>query len=172
MSLEIQNDPIWQQIDSAAYLFLNKLYEPRDNSLTIVLEEAIANRAKSGPTIIGDLMLPGDSCPIEPTDECQVFLLSWKNYVSYCVTEEMHGSTGKYDNEKYTGRLIRIYEKSNFLDYVAKSTGAHFDDYKHYQIACQNHVIDIASTSVPALTAFSRKEAGFDDLEHDKSKLQ
>jgi hypothetical protein len=163
LPFEIQNDPIWQRIDSAAYLFLYKLFEPRDNSLTIILQEAVANTSKAGPTVLpGGLTLPGDSSPIEPTEECKVFRLHWKNYVSYCVTEEMHGSTGKYDEEKYSGRLIRIYSKSNFLDFVEKNTGAHFDTYQHYQIACQNHIIDIASTALPELTSLSRTEAGLD----------
>jgi len=167
--LEIQNDPIWQQIDSAAYLFLYKLFEPRDNSLTIILQEAIANTLKAGPTILPDgLTLPGDSSPIEPTAECRVFRLHWKNYVSYSVTEEMHGSTGNYDQEKYSGRLIRIYSKSNFLDFIEKNTGAHIDDYRHYQIACLNHVIDIASTAFPELTSLSRAEAGLDEQTNEQ----
>lgn len=164
MSQDLQDDPIWQQIDYAAYLFLNKLFEPRDNALVIVLEEAIANRSKTGPTILpGGLELPGDSCPIEPTPECRVFTLSWKNYVSYCVTEEMHGSTGNYETERSSGRLIRIYEQSNFLEFIAKNTGAHFEDYWHIQIACQNHVIDIVASSTPQLTCVSRTEAGLED---------
>jgi hypothetical protein len=169
LSFDIQNDPIWQQIDSAVYLFLYKLFEPRDNSLTIILEEAIANTSKSGPTVLpGGLTLPGDSSPIEPTDECRVFRFHWKNYVSYCVTEEMHGSTGKYEEEAYSGKLIRIYSKSNFLDFLEKNTGAHSDAYQHYQIACLNHVIDVAATSLPEITCLSRIEAGLAEPANDR----
>jgi hypothetical protein len=154
---------LWEAIDSSDYLFLNKLFEPRDNSLTIVLEQAIANVAKIGPTILpGGLKLPGDSCPIEPTADCLIFTLHWKLYVSYCVTEEMVGSCGNYQDADYTGRLLRVYSKSAFLDFIAKSTGAHSDPYRHYMIACQNHNIDIVSTREPELSSMSRAEAGLE----------
>jgi hypothetical protein len=72
----------------------------------------------------------------------------------------MHGSCGKYDDENYSGRLIRIYSKSHFLDFIAKNTGAHFELYRHYQIACLNHIIDIVSSAEPELEAISRSETG------------
>jgi hypothetical protein len=159
----IENDPLWNRIDSVSYLFLSRLFEPRDNSLTVVLEEAVSNKTKSGP-----IKLPGgvtleDSCPIEPTSDCLVFTLHWKNYVSYCVTEEMHGSCGQYDDEEYTGRLLRVYSKSQFLDFIGKNTGAHSESYRHYKIACLNHIVDIVATSIPELRALSRQEAGFSE---------
>jgi hypothetical protein len=157
----IENDPVWKQINAVSYLFLGRLFEPRDNSLTIILEEAVSNKAKSGPTTLpGGITLPGDSCPIEPTSDCSVFTLHWKNYVSYCVTEEMVGSCGKYEDEDYTGRLLRLYSKSHYLDFVAKDTGAHFEPYRHYKIACLNHIVDIVATSIPELQSSSREEAG------------
>jgi hypothetical protein len=158
---EIEQNSIWKQIDSSDYLFLNKLIEPRDNSLTIVLDEAKANHAKKGPTVIGSITLPGDSSPIEPTPDCQIFTLHWKNYVSYCVTEEMHGSRGKYEDETYTGRLLRVYSKSHYLDFVEKDTGAHFEPYHHYKICCSNHLIDVVSTDRPQISASTREEAIF-----------
>ena len=156
---DIEENPVWKCIDSAAYLFLNKLFEPRDNSLTIVLEEAIANHAKQGPSKIAGIALLGDSCPIEPTPDCRIFNLQWKNYVAYCVTEEMVGSCGKYEDEKYTGRLLRVYSESHFLDFISKDTGAHFEPYRHYKICCQNHNVDIVSASEPELFSFAREEA-------------
>jgi hypothetical protein len=153
-------ETIWQQIDSAAYLFLGRLFEPRDNQLTIVLEEAISNKLKSGPTVLpGGITLQGDSAPIEHTADCRVFTLSWKNYVSYCVTEEMHGSCGRYEEEIYTGRLLRIYSKSNFLDFLEKNTGAHANSYQHFEIACLNHIIDIAAIDAPTLSVFSHMDS-------------
>jgi hypothetical protein len=160
LSVNIENDPVWKQIDSVSYLFLSRLFEPRDNSLTIILEEAISNKAKSGPKQLPGGIIFEDSCPIEPTSDCRVFTLHWKNYVSYCVTEEMVGSCGKYEDEEYTGKLLRIYSKSHFLEFIAKDTGAHSEEYRHYKIACLNHVIDIVSTSTPELRSLSREESG------------
>ncbi|MCU1324483.1 MAG: hypothetical protein JWM43_4132 [Acidobacteriaceae bacterium] len=157
--IELTQEEIWQQIDSAAYLFLNRTFEPRDNQLTIVLNEAIANEAKkSRREFPGGLDL-AESTPIESTPDCRIFTLSWTSYVSYCVTEEMVGSCGDYGNEIYTGRLFRRYSKSNFLDFVARDTGAHFESYQHYKIACQNYVIDVAATMTPTLQISSRLEA-------------
>lgn len=156
--MEVQKDPVWKLIDTAAYLFMNQLFEPRDNSLTVVLEEAGVNEpARTSRTIVGVLF--SGVAPIEPLDGSKVFVLQWKSYVSYCVTEEMHGSCGNFKDALYEGRLLRIYSKSPFLDFLAQSTGAHFGDYRHYMIACQNHIIDVASTSEPALQAMTRKEA-------------
>jgi hypothetical protein len=72
----------------------------------------------------------------------------------------MHGSCGKYEDEEYTGRLLREYSKSHFLEFIAKDTGAHFDPYRHFKIACQNHNIDIVATQLPELAILSREEFG------------
>jgi hypothetical protein len=149
-------ESIWKDIDSADYLFLNRLFEPRDNQLTIVLDEAVANKAKTGRRDLPGGIVIEDVTPIEPTEACKVFELHWRNYVSYCVTEEMHGSCGEYEHEEYTGRLLRIYTKSHFLDHIAADTGAHSEPYRHYKIACQNHYIDIVSAVPPELTTVTR----------------
>lgn len=96
----IEDTPVWKQIDSASYLFLNRLFEPRDNSLTIILEEAISNKAKTGAKEFPGGVVFEDCSPIEPTEDCRVFKLEWKNYISYCMTEEMIGSCGKYEDEE------------------------------------------------------------------------
>ena len=158
--MSIGKHPIWHEIDTAQYLFLMRIFEPRDNAVTVLLEEAVANKSKRGPTMIAGINFEGESWPIEPTLDTRVFLLEWTNYVSYCVTEEMHGSTGSFTSEEeYTGRLLRIYSKSHFLDFVARSTGAHFNAYRHYGIACQNHLLDIVSRNEPTLSVLTRDEA-------------
>ena len=162
MTLDIQDDPVWKQIDTASYIYLRRLFEPRDNALSIVLDEAISNTAKSGPIVLpGGISMSGNASPIESTADCRVFTLHWKNYVSYCVTEEMHGSCGQYDDEEYTGRLVRVYARSHFLDFVGKDTGAHSESYQHYKICCLHHVIDVVAVSLPELESFSRDEAEF-----------
>jgi hypothetical protein len=159
MSAKIEAIDIWKRIDSASYLFLDRLYEPRDNALTIILQEAVASESKRGPRTIAGITLDGYA-PIEPGPGCSIFTLHWKLYVSYCVTEEMHGSCGKYEDEEYTGRLLREYSKSHFLEFTAKDTGAHSDPYRHFKIACLNHNIDIVATQLPELAILSREEFG------------
>lgn len=153
MQDSIANNVMWKQIDSAAYIYLKEISEPRDNAITIILEEAVLDGVKEEVAV----------SPIRPTPECRVFTLSWKYYIAYCVTEEMVGSCGRYEDEEYSGRLLRIYSKSHFLDFIAKDTGAHSEPYLHYKIACLNHIIDVAAASAPELNICSRKEAGFDN---------
>jgi hypothetical protein len=163
----IEEHPVWKEIDASDYLFLQKLYEPRDNSLTIVLDQAVANPANVEglhrvlATLPEPLRSRGGSL-IEPTQDCSIFTLHWKSYVAYNVTEETHGSTGLYDEQRYSGKLLRIYSSSNYLDFISKDTGAHFNPYQHYKIACQNHIIDVVSTLDPTLTAILRSEAGLE----------
>ena len=45
--------------------------------------------------------------PIESTDACRTFELTWERYVAYLVTEECVGSCGRDDDEIYTGKLFR-----------------------------------------------------------------
>ncbi len=64
--------------------------------------------------------------------------------------------------EEFTGNLFRVYSKSKFLDYVDASTvsvdflvGTH----KHYEIACLNHIIDVASGREPLIEEITEASA-------------
>jgi hypothetical protein len=83
----------------------------------------------------------------------------------------MHGSCGKYEGEKYTGRLLRLYSKSHFLDFVAADTGAHFESYSRYKICCENHNIDIVFVTAPELSYVSREEASEFAVDTTASRL-
>jgi hypothetical protein len=161
-----ERDAVEREIDGAAYLYLARLFEPYDNQLTIVLDEAGANEAKTGSRMLPGGVVICDAMPIEVTDTSRVFTLTWNRYISYSVTEEMHGSCGNYDDEEYTGRLFRTYTKSHFLAFLAHDTGGHFESYKHYKICCLNHIIDVASVRPPTLQSLSRDEAGLNELIH------
>jgi hypothetical protein len=63
MPFDIEGHKIWRQIDSSAYLFLNELTEPGDNALKIVLDEAVANQAKTGPKTFPGGIDFGESTP-------------------------------------------------------------------------------------------------------------
>jgi hypothetical protein len=135
-------------LDSVEYLYLRELSEPQDNSLRLVVQEAVVNPAGSvlshpdAPEL--DEILR-DGSPIESTDACRTFELIWKRYVAYLVTEECVGSCGKYDDEVFTGKLFRVYTKSHFLEHLARDTGGHTDEILHYKLTCLNHLIDIAA---------------------------
>jgi|ERR1700719_104477 hypothetical protein len=139
-------------LDSAKYLYLRELSEPRDNSLRVVVQEAVVNPAG----IVGihpelpelEEVLRGGS-PIESTDACRTFELTWKRYVAYLVTEECVGSCGQGADEIYAGKLFRVYTKSHFLDHLSRDTGGHSEAILHYKLTCLNHLIDVAAYAPP-----------------------
>jgi hypothetical protein len=146
-------------LDSAKYLYLRELSEPQDNSLRLIVQEAVVNPAGSvfshpdAPEL--DEILR-DGSPIESTDTCRTFELTWKRYVAYLVTEECVGSCGKYDDEVFTGKLFRVYTKSHFLEHLARDTGGHTEGIFHYKLTCLNHLIDIAAYGAPEVKQVGR----------------
>src|SRR5438105_2300001 len=97
-------------LDASEYLYLRKLSEPVDNSLIIVVEQAVGGRAQSDTALLKESpglagLLKGARA-IETMAGCMRFQLHWKRYVAYLVTEEAAGSCGKYTDEKYTGRFF------------------------------------------------------------------
>lgn len=136
-------------LNSAKYLYLRELSEPQDNSLRLVVQEAVVNPAGSTRSSHPELpeleeILKGSS-PIESTDGCRTFELMWKRYVAYLVTEECVGSCGQDADEIYTGNLLRVYTKSHFLEHLSRDTGGHTEAILHYKLTCLNHLIDVAA---------------------------
>src|SRR5215813_12656670 len=140
-----------EQLESVQYLYLRELSEPRDNSLKLVVEEAVVNRsgiATFHPELEG---ITKDASPIESVEGCRLFELYWKRYAAYLVTEELVGSNSVdgYEDESYTGRILRVYRRSHFLDHLARDTGGHLDPVQHYKLVCLNHLIDVAAYAPP-----------------------
>jgi hypothetical protein len=75
--------------------------------------------------------------------------LFWKHYVAYLVTEECVGGCGEYADEAYTGKLLRFYSRSHFLEHINRDTGGHMRPLQHYKLICLNHLIDVASEEPP-----------------------
>ena len=141
------------ELNSVKYTYLRELTEPRDNSLKIVVEEAVLNENRIASSPIQELNhLFADAHPIESIEGCKVFELYWRRYVSYCVTEELVGSNARtgYDDESYEGNILRVYTKSHFLDHIQRDTGCHGDGIvQHYKLVCLNHLIDVAAYEQP-----------------------
>lgn len=139
-------------LDSAKYLYLRELTEPRDNSLRLVVQEAVVNPAGTAafhPELPELQEIIKGASPIESTDACRIFDLTWKRYVAYLVTEEYVGSCGRDDDEIFTGKLFRVYTKSHFLEHLARDTSGHTEQILHYKLACLNHLIDVAAYAPP-----------------------
>ena len=150
-------------LNQAEYLYLRVLSEPRDNSLRIVVQEAIGNMLKTGQLPTDDPLsqvlenILKDSHPIESTESCKSLELYWKHYAAYLITGEGVGSSAStYDDELFTGKLLRVYTKSHFLDHIAWDTGAHFKPVQHYKLICLNHLVDVASYEPPDIRLIPR----------------
>jgi hypothetical protein len=146
-------------LDSAKYLYLRSLSEPRDNSLRLIVQEAVdvdgpvALNAPAFSEILTNVR------PIESTEHSNTFELSWAHYVAYLVTEECAGSTGEYHDEVFSGNLFRIYSQSHFLEYLARDTGGHSEPVQHYKIVCLNHLIDVAAYTPPQIRQVYRGDS-------------
>ena len=144
-----------EQLNSVKYVYLREISELDKrvfNSLRIVVEEAVINEAA---VVVSDRpelanVLAG-AHPIESIEGCQKFELSWKHYLAYLVTEELVGSNAPngYDEEVYTGKILRVYAKSHFLDHMMRDTGGHIGDVLHHKLICLDHLIDVASYDPP-----------------------
>jgi hypothetical protein len=150
----MSGSPELDSLNSLNYLYLRELSEPRDNSLRLVVQEAVDNRSgpKSIPTNVpGVAEVLKDAWPIESIAGCKTFQLSWECYAAYLVIEELVGAGASDQDETYTGRLLRVYTKSHFLDYLARAIGGHAEPIQHYKLICLNHLIDIASYRPPEI---------------------
>jgi hypothetical protein len=144
--------PELDALNSAKYLYLRELSEPRDSSLRLVVQEAIVNPdglVHPHPELPELEEIIRGSSPIESTDACRTFELTWVSYVAYLVTEECVGSCGRDDDEIYTGKLFRVYSKSHFLEHLLRDTGGHTESVLHYKLICLNHLVDVAAYAPP-----------------------
>jgi hypothetical protein len=150
----MNNDEALEKLNSVKYIYLRQLSEPRDNSLRLVVEEAVTNYSGIVRPSLPELAeLVKDAYPIESIEGCKTFELYWKRYASYLVTEELVGSnaTGGYEDEVFSGKILREYSKSHFLDFLARNTGGHLEPIQHYKLICLNHLIDVAAYAPPAI---------------------
>ncbi|MBV9925099.1 MAG: hypothetical protein JOZ96_08805 [Acidobacteria bacterium] len=160
-----------EQINAHAYLYLAEIGEPEDNVLRLVIEEA---RASSEPEEmkIGDVVLAG-ARPIISDDTCYAYEVLFGSYVAYSVRNESYTPEDK--SEEYVGRLFRVYSKSHFLDYVRTATFAS-DEYpgklNHYEIVCENHILDVVSVGEPDITIVRRaRQRHAPDCGHEDSHV-
>ena len=150
-------DPgISPEIDSCRYLFLRSFGEPRDNSLQLLVEEADASRTEETLTI-GSVELKGTR-PILSDETSRTFELMWEHYVAYAVRNESFTVEDK-DELADSGRLLRIYRKSYFLNYVERATIARPEypgPLTHVCVVCLNHIIDVVAVDLPVIRQLIR----------------
>ena len=137
-----------KDINKAKYLYLDKLLEENDLELHIYVDEAISELE-----VINSSEGQSAYAPIITTDSCAKYNIIFNNYVCYSIRNESFTSEDK--EEVYVGNLFRVYSKSKFLDYIHSSCiGLDIlaPKMKHYEIACLNHIIDVATENEPIIT--------------------
>jgi hypothetical protein len=136
------------EIDTCASLYLDGIVEPEANSLSATVLEA--KQAVSSIMSFPEAPVP-NAVPIVHVSGCRIFDVMWSSYIAYSVRNERFAH---YGTDKFEGRLFRVFSKSHFLDYVAASTIAGSDypgPYKHWQIVCADHILDVVSIVGPAV---------------------
>jgi hypothetical protein len=147
------------QINAHKYLYLDKLFEEVDLELCILLDEArvqLDSQDSESASLYG---------PIVSDSTCKKYRVTFKDYIAYSVRSESF--TILDDAEEFIGNLFREFSKSKFLDYVVTSTAAVEDivgAYKHYEIACLNHIIDVATGREPLIEEITKPFAERRDL--------
>jgi hypothetical protein len=137
------------EIDSYPYLFLHLIAETPNQGLRLVVEGAQASAEcvtlKLGATELSELH------PIRGSG--RIFEITWESYIAYCVRNESYCGTNTYE-EIATGKKLRIYSKSHFLDYVSRATfatGEYPGSFQHYCLFSENHIVDVISVCSPQI---------------------
>jgi hypothetical protein len=142
---------IAKSLDSCHSLFLQEIGEPQENMLRLLLVEA--KRSDEAESMqVGGAMIE-DLHRVQATDESRAFELIWNQYILYAVTNESFASPNGEKTED-SGRLLRCYSQSPFLDYVARTTLATKEypgPYTHVRVLSENHIVDVVSTVIPSL---------------------
>ncbi|HDS1508677.1 hypothetical protein I5U67_18100 [Stenotrophomonas maltophilia] len=136
-------------IDACEFLFLTGIGEPEANRLRLVVEEGQVIRKPSRVALGHGCSIDGVRA-MEVVPHSQRFELIWEHYISYAVHNESYQSWD--DSEAWSGNLFRRYSRSKFLDYLERATSAdtrYPGPFTHYQVICQDHVIDIAALQPP-----------------------
>jgi len=150
-----------RSIDECTYLFVEQIGEP-DTALR--LEVLIVEAKPQAPiTAVKDdspvERLKLGARPIEPDATCRLFRMAFeeRHMVAYLVSNE---SYSKYPEpyEEFSGKRLRIFSRSHLLEFTKKAsyaTDQHPGKLQHYQIVCENHIVDIIATGPPLISVSS-----------------
>jgi hypothetical protein len=140
----------WSEIakllDSCYSLFLHEMGEPREGVLRLLLLEAKRSDEEIS-TQVGGAIIEG-LYRVQAVNDSRAFELIWNQYIAYSVTSESFASANG-DETDDSGRLLRCYSQSPFLDYVARTTIARKEypgSYTHLRVLSENHIVDVVST--------------------------
>ena len=144
-----------EDANTEKYLYLDRLEETGDGLVIEIMgtttsplnEQDLARTADEFGENVAELVKK--SCSIDPNEDRR-WRIVFESYISCCIINE------SCDNgDRATIGMtcpVRTVTESDWLDYVKKCTFADqiFDDIKHYQICCLEHIINVAAAYEPA----------------------
>lgn len=146
----------FDEINNLKYLYLISIVEPVDNELLITIKEATVSSEQEDLFVGNKNLGPVRSISSDgPGAEYEIF---FESYGSYSITNESF--TALNEKDERVGRLLCIYSKSTFLDYIRETTLVNYvydynDTLGHYALNCQNHIVDIVSIDKPVIRRIS-----------------
>ncbi len=142
------------------YLDMIEIQETYKDCLRIVIAEAgvsdvapeISSNEESNEAL---RKLLNESKLIEVSESSARYEIVFDDYIAYAVTNESYA--GGFE-EKFEGRLARVYSESAFLNYIGQGTFATEDypgPFVHYGFCCLNQIIDIVSERPPTVKSIN-----------------
>jgi len=129
-------------------IYLIKIEEPEENSLRLTFSIAKTNNVPETFKIGG---VVHENTYLIISDPTVPFIqINFETYIGYSILNECFISADEY--EEFEGKVFRIYSKSRYLDFIRVGTFASEDypgPFKHYEMACLNHIVDVVSVSEP-----------------------
>lgn len=147
------SQPLSPEIDGCYHLFLQRLWEPEENCLQVIIDEAVVEADEVIVEVSNVPKVAMAGRPIVVGPQSRAFRLSWPRYVAYSVANESFHVQGETDRIA-SGRLLVVYEASDYLNHVRRVTwdvGDAFGPVVHVGIFCLNHVIDVVGFGVPEI---------------------
>lgn len=143
---------LFADLNSCGYLFLREASEPIEGCLRLVIEEDVVSPDATAIEVCGVSLGSGNK--VTSGENTHLYEVCWDSYVAYSVLNESYALSGDESEEFELGNRVRVYSKSNFLEYVRKSTFVS-DEYpgplQHIEITCAWHIIDVISTALPTM---------------------
>nr|WP_255505298.1 hypothetical protein [Lysinibacillus sp. SDF0037] len=93
-------------------IYLNKLFEPEENSLRVLIDRCNLNNTKEFVKITDKVEIEASSIDID--DNLPILQLDFETYAAYYIINESF--TVMDDYEISDGNLFRIYSKSRYLE--------------------------------------------------------
>lgn len=135
----------------SGYIYLNRISEPRDNGLRLLIDRCRISDA-AGTLRVGGVALP-QTRRIDVDDSLPYLQCDFEWYIAYAVRNESYVVADDYDVA--SGTRFQIYTRSRFLDFInvgTIATEAHSGPFRHYGINALNHIIDVVATDPPVVT--------------------